>query len=216
MPRIPREEHATIVRRVDFEGQKVAEVAAAYGCTPANIYAILTKARRQAAGETSVAAPPQDHAKVEVEADPPPPAAPTAPADLFDAVPPTPIDPVTPPPPASTALALPPAEPSKSPPAAPRVPDPQGARPRPPAPARTGRGGAAAKPAAPASPPRLGKTGYALLMRSSDGEEAVHPFRSLDELLSAARPILRTAARNPEPVWFSIQQIDLDALGDDA
>ena len=216
MPRIPREEHAAIVRRVDLEGQKVAEVAAAYGCTPANIYAILTKARRQAAGETSVAAPPQNHAKVEAEADPPPPAAPNAPADLFDAVPPTPIDPIPPPLPTPTALGLPPAEPSASPPAAPRAPDPLGARPRPPAPARTGRGGAAAKPAAPASPPRLGKTGYALLMRSSDGEEAVHPFRSLDELLSAARPILRTAARNPEPVWFSIQQVDLDALGDDA
>ncbi|MBL6081729.1 hypothetical protein JMJ56_27485 [Belnapia sp. T18] len=212
MPRIPREEHATIVRRVDLEGRKVAEVAAAYGCTPANIYAILTKARRQAARETSVAAAPQDHAKVEAEADPSPPAAPDAPADLFDALPPAPIDPVPPPPPASTALGLRPAEPSAPPPTAPRVPDPQGPRPRPPAPSRTG---AAAKPAAPASPPRMSKTGYALLMRTSDGEEAVHPFRSLDELLSAAKPILRTAARSPEPVWFSIQQVDLDALGDD-
>ncbi|WP_144404747.1 hypothetical protein [Belnapia sp. F-4-1] len=215
MPRIPREEHATIVRRVDLEGQKVAEVAAAYGCTPANIYAILTKIRRQGAGDTSAAAPPQDHAKVEAEADPLPPAMPGTSADLFDALPPTPVDPVPPPPPASTALGLRPAEPSAPPPAASRVPDPQGPPPRPPAPARTGRGGAAAKPAAPASPPRVGKTGYALLMRSSDGEEAVHPFRSLDELLSAAKPILRTAARSPEPVWFSIQQVDLDALGDD-
>ena len=51
-------------------------------------------------------------------------------------------------------------------------------------------------------------------MRSSEGEDAVTPFRSLEELLSAAKPILRTAARSPEPVWFSIQQIDLDTLED--
>ena len=56
------------------------------------------------------------------------------------------------------------------------------------------------------------RAGYALLMRTSDGEEAVNPFRSLDELLSAAKPILRTAARSPEPIWFSIQQVDLEAL----
>src|SRR3954471_24308855 len=53
MPRIPREEHAAILHRVDVEGQKVAEVAAAYGCTPANIYAILAKLRRQGAQEVS-------------------------------------------------------------------------------------------------------------------------------------------------------------------
>src|SRR3954452_1650240 len=52
MPRIPREEQATIRRRVDVEGQKVADVAAAYGCTPANIYAILAKLRRQEAQDT--------------------------------------------------------------------------------------------------------------------------------------------------------------------
>ena len=66
----------------------------------------------------------------------------------------------------------------------------------------------------PAPPPRPSKAGYALLMRTSDGEEAVNPFRSLDELLAAAKPILRTAARSPEPIWFSIQQVDLDALED--
>ena len=52
MPRIPREEQATIRHRVDVEGQKVADVAAAYGCTPANIYAILAKLRRQGAQDT--------------------------------------------------------------------------------------------------------------------------------------------------------------------
>ena len=69
---------------------------------------------------------------------------------------------------------------------------------------QSGRVAAAPKPLVPSSPPR-----------TSDGEEAVHPFRSLDELLSAAKPILRTAARSPEPIWFSIQQVDLEALEDD-
>ena len=36
-----------------------------------------------------------------------------------------------------------------------------------------------------------------------------------EELLSAAKPILRTAARSAEPIWFSIQQVDLDALQED-
>ena len=53
MPRIPREEHAAILQRVDVEGQKVAEVAAAYGCTPANIYAILARLRREGAKEVA-------------------------------------------------------------------------------------------------------------------------------------------------------------------
>src|SRR6478752_5972001 len=57
MPRIPREAHATIRHRVDVEGQKVAEVAAAYGCTPANIYAILARLRRQGAQDTAELVP---------------------------------------------------------------------------------------------------------------------------------------------------------------
>ncbi len=52
-------------------------------------------------------------------------------------------------------------------------------------------------------------------MRTSDGDEAVHPFRSLDELLSAAKPILRTAARSLEPICFSIRPVDLDTLEED-
>lgn len=58
------------------------------------------------------------------------------------------------------------------------------------------------------------RTGIALLMRTADGEEAVHPFRSIEELLSAAKPILRTAAKSPDPIWFSIQTVDLDTLED--
>jgi hypothetical protein len=183
-------------------------VAAAYGCTPANIYAILAKLRRQGGQDAGDAVPSAS------TAEPAPAAVPVeaATADLFgglagampDSIPPAATAPIasappvtasdSPSPPTITAPALPPAQPASS------------------APIRSGRAEAAPRP----SPtPRAGKAGYALLMRTSDGEEAVHPFRSLDELLSAAKPILRTAARSPEPIWFSIQQVDLEALEDD-
>lgn len=77
MARIPREEHATIRRRIDVEGQKVAEVAATYGCTPANIYAILAKQRRQGAPDAGSTAPPPSIAEVGP--------APAVLADLFTA-----------------------------------------------------------------------------------------------------------------------------------
>ncbi|WP_260987712.1 hypothetical protein [Roseomonas gilardii] len=44
MPRIAREEHHRIRERVEA-GEKVAAVAACYGGTPANIYAILARLR---------------------------------------------------------------------------------------------------------------------------------------------------------------------------
>ncbi len=58
----------------------------------------------------------------------------------------------------------------------------------------------------------LAKPGYALAMRGPEGDENMTPFRSLDDLLSAVKPILRAAARNPEAIWFSIQPIDLATL----
>ena len=208
MPRIPREDHATILHKVDVEGLKVAEVAAAYGCTPANIYAILAKLRRQAAGEAAPAAPPTGPAIAAGDAAPM--AEQATAADLPEALPaPLPPLPLT-----SDTPNPPPAQPDRPPPIQPSEP----VRPEPPPRAvTTGRAArtAASKPAGPAPPPRAGKAGYALLMRTSDGEEAVNPFRSLEELLSAAKPLLRTAARSPEPIWFSIQQVDLDALGDE-
>jgi hypothetical protein len=62
----------------------------------------------------------------------------------------------------------------------------------------------------------LAKPGMALMMRMADGEENVTPFRSLDDLLSAVKPILRAAARSPDAVWFSIQPVDLASLDSDA
>jgi hypothetical protein len=53
-------------------------------------------------------------------------------------------------------------------------------------------------------------------MRTADGEESLAPFRSLDDLLSAIKPILRASARSVDPVWFSLQPVDLSALDSDA
>lgn len=193
MPRITRENHATIRHRVDVEGHKVAEVAAAYGCTPANIYAILARLRRQEAPGAGQAVAAASSSEVQ--------ATDTASADLLSgltnvaAKPAISADPLEQPATTTASLTtLPTVEPTPQP--------------------RGGRREAPAIPSKPAPSPRAAKAGYGLLMRASDGEEAVHPFRSLEELLSAAKPILRLAARSLEPVWFSIQPIDLAALED--
>lgn len=193
MPRIAREDHATIRHRVDVEGHKVADVAAAYGCTPANIYAILAKLRRQEPPETGQAVAATSITEAQ--------AADAASADLLSAL--TTVSPVFAPLPAPpehrTTAAVRPTAPPATPPTTP---------------SRGGRREAPAGPGKPAPPPPAGKPGYGLLMRTGEGEEAVHPFRSLEELLSAAKPILRMAARSPEPIWFSIQPLDLEALED--
>ena len=62
----------------------------------------------------------------------------------------------------------------------------------------------------------LAKPGMALVMRTAEGEENRIPFRSLDDLLSAVKPILRAAARSPDAVWFPIQPVDLASLDSDA
>ena len=62
----------------------------------------------------------------------------------------------------------------------------------------------------------LAKAGVGLAMRTADGDETITPFRSLDDLLSAIKPILRSAARSPDAVWFSIQPVDLATLEVDA
>lgn len=205
MPRISREEQATIRHRVDVKKQKVADVAAAYGCTPANIYAILAKLRRQDVQHTGEV----ESSPSVAEAAPTSVPAVAAVADLFGAL--AEADPA----PAAPATMLPaaPVNDKASPPAV-ATSDLPPARLPSPASTRSGRVGAASKSSVPAPPPRPSKAGYVLLMRTSDGDEAVNPFRSLDELLAATKPILRAAARSPEPIWFSIQQIDLDALED--
>ena len=46
MARISKTDHSRILHLVEVERRKVVEVAAEYGCTPANIYALLGKMRR--------------------------------------------------------------------------------------------------------------------------------------------------------------------------
>ncbi|MFC0387845.1 hypothetical protein [Muricoccus vinaceus] len=256
MARIPREEHAKIRERVEIGQQKVAAVAASYDCTPANIYAILAKLRREDTPESKLPddLPAPAKPTKPLSAPLPAPVAAASPSDppsddglpLFGIPPaPKPLQPEAPPaasvqgvvhliptkevpgeaaspalsdvPPGTSsdellAPALHPATAARSglqaPPASPAKPARSPAQP-------VGRPAVSKpEPAAGSSNSKRAKTGIALLMRTSDGEEAVHPFRSIEELLSAAKPILRTAAKSPEPIWFSIQTVDLDALED--
>ncbi len=62
----------------------------------------------------------------------------------------------------------------------------------------------------------LARPGFGLAMRTAEGDENVTPFRSLDDLLSTVKPILRAAARSPDAVWFSIRPIDLSTIDVDA
>ncbi|WP_156963923.1 hypothetical protein [Muricoccus aerilatus] len=254
MARIPREEHARIRERVDLGQEKVAAVAASYGCTPANIYAILTKLRREdtAANNQPIDAPslakPSEPSLV-VSAAPATAAPPSPPSSdrelpLFDT---PPVLDLLPPEPGSAALVRADVQPTlpDEVPAVAASPALLGTQPEaysaePTAPARLPATSVPAEPQAPSLPAvssarrpasdrpfvggpeakaasskfKGGKAGIALLMRTNDGEEAVHPFRSIEELLSAAKPILRTAAKSPEPIWFSIQTVDLDTLED--
>ncbi len=173
MRRIGKADHAAILHKVDVERRKVAEVAAEYGCTPANIYALLSKLRR-AAPEPVVAPEPAPEPVPAV-------AAVAVDADLFAVAAPAPQAPAPRPNVSATVTELP----------------RRGV-------AKDGVGAAKAKP------------GVALMMRTAEGEETSTPFRSLDDLLSAVKPILRAAARSPDAVWFCIQPVDLAALDSDA
>ena len=166
----------------------MADVAAAYACTPANIYAILAKLRRQDTPASGSAAPLNTTAALVASPLP----VVNAAEDLFEA-------PQEPPRTAPVAIAGPPAARPVAKKAG-EVALEQIATPSGPSSGRDAL--AAARPdrlattpkSAPSSPKvQAHKPGYALLMRSSEGEETVNPFRSLDELLSAAKPILRTA-----------------------
>jgi hypothetical protein len=186
MARLAKRDHARILQMVDVEHCKVSEVAAEYGCSPANIYTLLSKLRRANMAQNQRPARATDA--------PPPPAAPADPqmpeptepapaSDLFAAAveaPAQPVKPAAPPPPpvSATVTELP-----------------------------RKRGGIGAS---------LAKPGFGLTMRAGDGDENMTPFRSLEDLLSAVKPILRASAKNPEPVWFSIQPIDLTTIEFDA
>ncbi|TDH60463.1 hypothetical protein E2C06_21690 [Dankookia rubra] len=234
MARIARDEYPTIQHLVDVEGKKVAEVAASYGCTPANIYAILGKVRRLTAEASPQSDPTPPGTPVLAEAEAPAESSPTTDpasppalaADLFADLPEQTAPRQTGPAatkdgPASwgPTTAAEPGPVAAAPPSETRKQEQMVTAPAPaPARAPSRRVDREAPPTSSTSRPgsRSGKgTGVALLMRTSDGEETAHPFRSLEELLSASKPILRSAARSSEPIWFSIQQVDLYAFAAD-
>jgi hypothetical protein len=229
MARINVVDHPRILQSVDGERRKVAEVAAEYGCTPAAIYALLNRLRRAVADGAPLAAEPAEPLVTSQPQEAGPTDAPNA-TDLFAvaAVPaPTPSAPATKPakrrgqtaatvdrpPSVELSLAAPPPA-TMAEPALPRdVAITSVARPvatvtelslRTPAKRSLGLGASAAKP------------GFGLVMRTAEGDENATPFRSLEDLLGAVKPILRAAARSPDAVWFSIQPIDLATLDSDA
>jgi hypothetical protein len=230
MARISKEDHPAILRMVDVENRKVSEVAAEFGCTPANIYVLLGKLRRsmgeasgQGAAQQPLAldqAPPtvtavvsaseEEHRVAELEPAIEP-AKPDRPESVETAPPSeengnvlsferTTLSAVLAQETGQTEVRAVEPVSSASPPA------PKAARP----PARTS-GPAPTKVGA-----KLAKPGVGLVMRTADGEESLAPFRSLDDLLSAIKPILRASARSADPVWFSLQPVDLSVLDSDA
>jgi hypothetical protein len=213
MARIRKEDHARILHLVDVERRPVREIAADFGCTSANIYGILAKLRREGdkvpggaeeAGEAAgvPALLPAEQPGLSLDAA-------TAEPDLYPAAP--------------VESPLPKAAPdaaweATSPDAAPRVvafevPAPKAAPAERPdlrpvdKPVSKGQAAVGA---------RLARPGMGLVMRTEDGEETMTPFRSIDDLLSAIKPILRASARSPDPVWFSLQPVDLSAVEVDA
>ena len=235
MARISKDEHFRILQMVDGEHRKVAEVAAEYGCTPANIYALLRKLRpgaassaRAVSADTGLASNPsspvlQDSTpsstKTEVTT--------SASADLFELDARTDERPLLE---AKTGgrrgrvanqvagVAEPKALVEAHRPGKMALPQQE---------SKTAASGStrAVVTGLPRLKPgkkdgglgaTLAKPGVGLIMRTSEGEENLTPFRSLDDLLSAIKPILRAAARSPDAVWFSIQPVDLALLDSDA
>ena len=233
MAHISKAEHPRILQLVDSEYRKVAEVAAEYGCTPANIYALLSKLRRQAApgGETvstrEKSADTSSQSGAETHVSPP-----EGESGIGLAVP----DLFTPgPKPVAAAVHETKADSRRKRPDAgtERVTDAKTSERAPASPMAVQR----QEPEVVASPPTrsavtqisvpvpgrkggglgagLAKPGMALVMRTAEGEENMTRFRSLDDLLSTVKPILRAAARSPDAVWFSIQPVDLASLDSD-
>ncbi len=230
MARIGKQEHPRILQMVDVEHRKVAEVAADYGCTAANIYALLGKLRRQARCGVATADPINNAAEKAtslsmaegLSSDAMSPVAIATGPDLFA--------------PGSGATSIPTLDLKRSslhtPSTAVDLEVPQH-RPTPSLAAVPRKELPAVGPSAPRSiverlpapgttrmaagvGAALSKPGMALVMRTADGEETMSPFRSLDDLLSAVKPILRAATRSPDAVWFSIQPVDLASLDSEA
>jgi len=219
---------------VDVERHTVPAIAAEYGCTPGTIYALLAKLRRRPAEgppESGPAQPP-----LALDPGQPVGAADLAARDCEAAAPaevPGPLAPAVEASgdlrhsgPVATAIRAD-SDPTGSAidrsPAGPdvennplRTASATSGEPGPLQPtsrAETGRRRPAGNGPAPVGA-RLAKSGFGLLMRTADGDETMAPFRSLEDLLSAIKPILRASANSSDPVWFSLQPVDLATIED--
>ena len=215
MARIKKEDQIKILAYVNEEHRPVRAVAAEFGCTPAAVYALLVRSRRES--EAGVLAAEQPPLALD-------PAAPDSGAESVAAVAEDAnagqvlrFTSVASPAPAPARIASVPIASARTTPA---PVAPASGAPAPGVPARGESRAAtddgAAKSARRALGARLAKPGMGLITRSADGDESMMPFRSLDDLLSAIKPILREGARSPDPVWFSIQPIDLATIDADA
>jgi len=202
MARIRQDDHARILQLVDVERRAVREIAAEFGCTPATIYGLLKKLRRQDSvlgTEPGESQPPlalgeEMEAEILIAPASGPSVPPAAPATTT-----------------TTGIVEPEAER--------RVLSFERAAPAAAAAAAAPRREEARRPATPAVAAvggKLAKPGMGLLMRTAEGEDTMTPLRSIDDLLSAIKPILRAGARSPEPVWFSLQPVDLATIDVDA
>lgn len=207
MARIRKEDHARVLALVEAERRPVREIATEFGVTPAAIYALLNRLRQPAVAEGGEVA---HQTPLALDA-------------MAEAVP----EPVAPEPFVLEPFVLEPVEPQPEP-ATPALPIAQSAAPESQVlrfstpPARPARGEGHGEPTGKAAGKaggigaRRAKGGVGLITRTADGEETTVPFRSLDDLLSAIKPILREGARSPDPVWFSIQPVDLSEIEMDA
>jgi hypothetical protein len=220
MARIRKQDHARILHMVEVEYRKPSDVATELGCSTAAVLALVIRSRREAEREREAEADAQP--PLALDAVPPPgpqeekapivsPGVPALEADASADVPVTDTPEV-----ADTSdqgrnvVAFEPV---------PSVPKDEADNHRSLVPSRTPpmqrsgssqrRGSSGGQVAVGA---RLAKPGYGLMMRTADGEENLTPFRSMDDLLSAIKPILRASANSPEPVWFSLQPVDLTTI----
>jgi hypothetical protein len=228
MARINKAEHARILQLVDVDRRKVTDVAAEYGCTPANIYVLLSKLRRATtSAEINDRNPAETTTSSQVTSSEPPKAADNAAPgdDLFSA----------PPPPAAPfdfeasnsqghlPRRLQTSANAKAAPSNTALSDRPIQETRPAAPTQHRTGSVTALSHRGAVPQRAGgvgarlaKAGFGLATRTADGDESLIPFRSLEDLFAAIKPILRSAVRSPDPIWFSVQSINLSDFDSEA
>jgi hypothetical protein len=200
--KITVEQYAEIVNRIDVLGEKVSDIAVVFGCTPATIYNVLAKIRKSMTEEAvkvspivevSMSRPPV----VEVEASPTSEPAVTV-METPNVIVANETSESAPDEKSVATSEVVPESPVMSVKSKPvEAPEPERVT-------RNLAKGSITKSTA--------KPGMGLFIRGSDGEDNIIPFRNLEDALMSVKQILRTAVREPETVWFSLQEIDLTMM----